>query len=53
MKVDPIFPPVGQSTPTADMPLIKADDIKTILYLGIRGQIRLEPSTKHAVDTFA
>jgi len=53
MKVDPISPPVGQSTPIADMPLIKADDIKTILYLGMKGQIRLEPSTRHAVDTYA
>ena len=52
MKVDPILSK-GQSAPAAEMPLIKADDIKSILYLGIKGEIKLESGPKHAVDTFA
>jgi hypothetical protein len=27
--------------------------IKTILYLGLKGEIKLEPIDAHAVDTFA
>jgi hypothetical protein len=52
MKVDTIPLPMGQNTAAVDMPLIKADDIKTILYLGIKGAIKLD-GTKHAVDTYA
>ncbi len=59
MKVDTIALLGAQPTQSAqsaqnpEMPVISVDDIKTILYLGIRGEIRLEPATKHAVDTYA
>ena len=33
--------------------VIKADDIKAILYLGIKGDIKLDTGKKHAVDTYA
>ena len=51
MKVDTVALPMGQ-TSTAPEPLIKADDIKSILYLGIKGDIKLDLK-KHAVDTYA
>ncbi len=52
MKVDTIPLAMGQNAAANDMPLIKADDIKSILYLGIKGEIKLE-GTKHTVDTYA
>ena len=42
--------PIQQSV---DLPIIKADDIKTILYLGIKGEIKLDTGKKHTVDTYA
>ena len=38
---------------SVDLPIIKADDIKTILYLGIKGEIKLDAGKKHTVDTYA
>jgi hypothetical protein len=32
---------------------MKADDIKAILYLGIKGEIKLDTGKKHTVDTYA
>ena len=50
MKVDSVaLPPLPN---TQDL-IIKADDIKAILYLGIRGEIKLDTGKKHAVDTYA
>ena len=54
MKVDAIPLPVGQNTQAAaEMPVINVDDIKTILYLGIKGEIKLDQGAKHTVDTYA
>ncbi len=53
MKVDSVALPTVPITQTADLPIIKADDIKTILYLGIKGEIKLETGKKHTVDTYA
>jgi hypothetical protein len=53
MKVDTVASPVGQTSATPDMPLIKAEDIKSILYLGIKGDLKLDTGSKHAVDTYA
>jgi hypothetical protein len=53
MKVDTVALPLGQATTTPEMALIKANDIKTILYLGIKGVIKLDSAGKHAVDTYA
>jgi hypothetical protein len=53
MKVDTIALPLGQTTQPAEMLVINVDAIKTILYLGIKGEIKLESGPKHAVDTFA
>jgi hypothetical protein len=51
MKVDSIaLPPVPN---TQDVAIMKADDIKAILYLGIKGEIKLDMGKKHAVDTYA
>ncbi len=53
MKVDSIALPTVPSAQVPEMPLIKADDIKSILYLGIKGEIKLETGKKHTVDTYA
>jgi hypothetical protein len=53
MKVDSIALPSMPIQPGAELPIIKADDIKTILYLGIKGEIKLDTGKKHTVDTYA
>jgi len=53
MKIDTTALPVMSNIPPAEMQVINADAIKTILYLGIKGEIRLETGTKHTVDTYA
>jgi hypothetical protein len=53
MKVDSIALPTVPNTQAAELPIIKVDDIKSILYLGIRGEIKLDAGTKHTVDTYA
>jgi len=51
MKVDSVaLPPLPNAQ---DLTIIKADDIKAILYLGIKGEIKLDTGKKHAVDTYA
>jgi hypothetical protein len=45
-QIQPPKAPIGES------PLIDAEDIKAILYLGIRGEIAL-PIEKHKVDILA
>ncbi|MGA2763213.1 MAG: hypothetical protein ABSG17_07600 [Spirochaetia bacterium] len=41
----------------SDLPIMNAEEIKTILYLGIKGEIKLSSGatsgTSHAVDTYA
>jgi hypothetical protein len=41
------------TTPIEDLPIIKADEIKSILYLGIRGTVRPAANAGHTVDTYA
>ncbi len=58
MKVDSAaLPTVSNSQmtdlPMSDLPIMKAEEIKSILYLGIKGEIKLDLGTKHAVDTYA
>ncbi|MGA2977756.1 MAG: hypothetical protein ABSF77_20845 [Spirochaetia bacterium] len=53
MKVDSVALPTVPNTQAAELPIINADDIKSILYLGIRGEIKLETGKKHTVDTYA
>jgi hypothetical protein len=53
MKVDSVALPAVPNLQTADLSLIKADDIKAILYLGIKGDIKLDTGKKHTVDTYA
>jgi hypothetical protein len=53
MKVDSIALPTVPNTQAAEMPIINVDAIKTILYLGIKGEIKLDTGTKHTVDTYA
>jgi hypothetical protein len=53
MKVDSVALTVAPSPQAAELPIIKVDDIKTILYLGIKGEIKLDTGKKHTVDTYA
>ena len=54
MSIDPVQIPHIQppKSPDREIPLIDAEDIKAILYLGIRGEIAL-PIEKHKVDILA
>jgi hypothetical protein len=53
MRVDNVALPTVPMTQANELPIIKADDIKSILYLGIKGELQLETGKKHAVDTYA
>ena len=54
MSIDPIRLPQIQppKSPEREVPLIDSQDIKAILYLGIRGDVAL-PVEKHKVDIIA
>jgi hypothetical protein len=51
MKVDSVALPSMPNT--QELAIMKADDIKAILYLGIKGEIKLDTGKKHTVDTYA
>jgi hypothetical protein len=53
MKIESVALPSVPTTPIEEMPVIKAEEIKSILYLGIRGNVRLAVNAEHAVDTYA
>ena len=57
MKVDSVAIPAvsnAQSTPQVnDLPIMNAEEIKSILYLGIKGEIKLDTGKTHTVDTYA
>jgi hypothetical protein len=53
MKIESVAIPSVPTTPIEEMPIIKAEEIRSILYLGIRGNMRPAPSAQHTVDTYA
>lgn len=53
MKLESIALPTVQASRPEEFPIINADQIKSILYLGIRGEVKLESGSKHTVDTYA
>jgi hypothetical protein len=53
MKIESVALPTVPTTQVSELPIIKADDIKSILFLGIKGEIQLETGKKHTVDTYA
>jgi hypothetical protein len=53
MKVDSIALPIAPVSQQEELPIINAEEIKSILYLGIRGEVSLETGRKHTVDTYA
>ena len=53
MKVDSVALPAVSNPQMNDLPIMNAEEIKNILYLGIKGEIKSEPGNKHAVDTYA
>ena len=53
MKVDSVALPAVSNAQMNDLPIMNAEEIKNILYLGIKGEIRLDQDAKHTVDTYA
>ncbi len=54
MKVDSVALPVVANAQANDLPIMNVDEIKSILYLGIKGEIKLDTVGKeHTVDTYA
>lgn len=53
MKVEGIGNLHVPATKTDELPIIKEEEIKSILYLGLRGAIKLDPGKTHAIDTYA
>jgi hypothetical protein len=53
MKIESVALSSVPTTPIEDLPIIKAEEIKSILYLGIRGNVRPAATAEHAVDTYA
>ena len=53
MKIESVALPSVQTTPIEEMPIINAEQIRNILYLGIRGNVRLAANAEHTVDTYA
>ena len=46
--------PSQQGVPAAQVPVIALKQIKTILYMGLRGQVPLPGAAgEHLIDTFA
>lgn len=54
MKVENMAAQATGSVPRGEIPVIKADEIRTILYLGIKGDLKLtDLDSRHAVDKYA
>jgi hypothetical protein len=53
MKIESMALPSVPTTPIEEMPIIKTEEIKSILYLGIRGNVRPAVNAEHAIDTYA
>ncbi len=53
MKIESVALAGTQTAATEDLPIMKAEAIKAILYLGIRGEIKLDTGKSHTVDTYA
>ncbi len=53
MRVEGIGSLLVPAAKTDELPIIKEEEIKSILYLGLRGTVILETGKKHAIDTYA
>lgn len=53
MKVDSVALPIVPTSQAEELPIINAEQIKSILYLGVRGEVKLDAGKKHTVDTYA
>jgi hypothetical protein len=53
MKVESVAYLSMQTSQKEDFPVINTDEIKSILYLGIRGDIKLDTGKKHTIDKYA
>lgn len=57
MKIEGIVshrrPVAPSETPVEEAPIINAEEIKSILYLGVRGDISTIVDKKHAIDIMA
>ncbi len=53
MKIESVAIPSVPTTPIEEMPIIQAEEIRSILFLGIRGNVRPVQNAGHTVDTYA
>lgn len=53
MKIESVALPSVPTTPIEEMPIIKAEEIRSILSLGLRGSVRPAENAGHTVDTYA
>jgi hypothetical protein len=53
MKVDTIGAPRTATKTPDELPVIKPEEIKSILYLGLRGNVAAEAPGTHAIDMYA
>jgi hypothetical protein len=53
MKIDGVALLNLPKMATEELPVINANEIKSILYLGIKGNIQPVTGNKHTVDTYA
>ena len=53
MKIESVALPGVATSPIEELPVINAEEIKSILFLGIRGNVRPVANAEHTVDTYA
>jgi hypothetical protein len=53
MKVEIVAFPHKPASSTDNFPVITQEEIKSILYLGLKGNVQLTVGKKHTVDTYA
>jgi hypothetical protein len=53
MKIDGVALQYLPKPAAEELPVINADQIKSILYLGIKGDIQPAAANEHTIDTYA
>ena len=53
MKIESVALPGVATSPIEELPVINAEEIKSILFLGIKGSVRPDSEARHTVDTYA
>jgi hypothetical protein len=55
MRIEGVLqsPQLSPNQESQELKVIDEQQIKTILYLGLKGDVQLKPASDHSVDTFA